>query len=61
MACETNQEPTASVELKVNGEEVELNPFVTNFISETVKGMIKPLRGVNNVETVELKISRKAK
>jgi len=59
MACEANQEATFGAELIVNGQKIELNPFVTNFISEAVLGMIKPLRGVNNVETVELKISRK--
>ena len=61
MVCETNQESTADVKLKVNGQEIELNSFIMGFISETVTGMIKPLRGVDNIETVELKISRKAK
>ena len=61
MVCEPNQEATASAKLKVNGQVIELNPFVTSFIAEAVIGMLKPLRGINDVETVELNISRKAK
>jgi hypothetical protein len=61
MTCEANQEPIADVRLKVNGEQIELNDFVRNFITHTVIGMVKPLRGVGRVETVSLDISRKAK
>ena len=61
MACEANQEPTAQVQLKVNGKEIELNNFAQNFISQTVTGMVKSLRGVGEVETISLKISKKAK
>ena len=61
MACEANQEPTAQVQLKVNNKEIELNNFAQNFISQTVIGMVKSLRGVGEVETISLKISKKAK
>jgi len=61
VACEPNQESVANVELKINGDAVELNDFVTNFIAETVAGMVKSLRGVSDIETVELKIVKKAK
>ena len=60
MPCEPNQEPTAHVELKVNGREIELNEFVENFISLTVIGMVKSLRGVTDIQTVSLEISRRA-
>ncbi len=60
-ACEANQEPTARVELKVNGEQIALSDFVRNFITHTVIGMVKSLRGVGDVETISLDISRKAK
>lgn len=61
MACEANQKPTAWVELEVNDKEVELNSFIQNFILETVTGMVKSLRGVNKIDTISLKISRKPK
>lgn len=61
MACETNQKLTARAELKVNGNEIKLNNFVENFISKTVIGMVESLRGVGDVETVSLKVSKKTK
>ena len=59
MTCRTNQKPTVKAELKVNGSEIELNNFVEKFISQTVIGMVKSLRGVGDVETVSLKVSKK--
>ena len=61
MVCEANQKPTARVELKVNGKEIELNNFVESLISQTVIGMVESLRGVGHVETINLKISKKIK
>lgn len=61
MVCETNQKPTARVELKINGKEIELNNFVESLISQTVIGMVESLRGVGHVETISLKISKKIK
>ena len=60
MICEPNEQVMRVVELKVNGEEVELKSFAQNIISHTVIGMVKSLRGVGEVETVSLVISRKA-
>ncbi len=54
----TNQKPAANAELAVNGEKVKLNNFVQGFISQTLIGMIKSLRGVGDIETIELKISK---
>jgi hypothetical protein len=59
MVCETNQQPTAKVELTVNGKEIPLNDFVVNFISETIIGMVKPLRGVTDVKTLSVKIEKR--
>jgi len=60
MACEANRESTALVELKFNGDQIELNGFVRNFVAHTVIGMVKSLQGVGDVETISLDISRKA-
>jgi hypothetical protein len=56
--CESNQEMTSRVELKVNGKKIKLNKFVKNFITESLIGMIKSLRGVSEIETISLEISR---
>ncbi len=61
IADEANQEPTARTELKVNGKEIKLNNFVEKFISQTVIGMVKSLRGVGDVETIDLRVSKKPK
>ncbi len=55
-----NQEPIARAELKVNGKEIKLNNFVEGFISQTVIGMVKSLRGVGDIETVDLRVSKKS-
>ncbi len=57
---EANQEPTARAELKVNGKEIKLNNFVESFISQTVIGMVESLRGVGDIETVDLRSSKKS-
>lgn len=61
MVHETNQEPSTNAELVVNGKKVSLNSFVKGFISETVIGMVKSLRGIDDIETIELKVSKKEK
>ena len=58
MACDANNNTVANVELMINGNHVELNCFVQNFIAETLMGMVKPLRGVKDAETIELKITK---
>jgi hypothetical protein len=58
--CEANQESAFEVVLKVNGQAIELNDFVDNFISQTVAGMIKSLRGVGDIDAIDLKILSKA-
>ncbi|RKY07531.1 MAG: hypothetical protein DRP66_06545 [Planctomycetota bacterium] len=59
MTCESECPIKDSVELEVNGETVELNPFVQGFITQTLKGMISSLRGVAKPEAITLKITRK--
>lgn len=61
MQCDPNQKSTTNTDLKVNGEKIELNDFVENFISQTVIGMVKALRGIGDIETIDLKVSKKTK
>mgnify|MGYP000672155571 CR=1 FL=1 len=42
------------LELKVNGKKIPLGRFPKDFIIQTVTGMIKSLRGVDDVKEVEL-------
>ena len=55
---ERDQEPSVQVELTVNGREIELNNFVQDFMGLAVTGMIKSLKGVADVQTVTLNISK---
>ena len=57
--CESNQEQAANLELKINGKTIELNSFAESFMSKTIIAMAKSLRGVGDIETIDLKISRK--
>ena len=59
MACESECPYTGKVKLKVDGKEIELNPFVQGFIAQTVKGMVSSLRGVDDAETISLEIAKK--
>ena len=61
MVGNTNLDPIVDVELKVNGKKIELNNFVRSFILETVLGMVKSLRGVDEVESLKLELSKQAK
>ncbi len=61
MTCDANQKSVTNADLTINGEKIELNSFVEGFISQTIIGMVKSLRGVDNIETIDLKISKKAK
>jgi hypothetical protein len=60
MECESKQESNFSAELEVNGCKIALNRFVESFISQAIIGMLASLRGVDVVETIDLKISKKA-
>jgi len=59
MTCQPDCPIKDSVELEVNGEPVELNPFVQGFIARTVRGMVSSLRGAADAGTIKLKITGK--
>ena len=42
------------IELKVNGKKIPLSKFPKDFIIQTIAGMVKSLRGVEEVKEVEL-------
>ncbi len=46
--------------LWVNNKDIELNPFVEQFLAGTVTGGVRTLKGVEAVRTVELKKLKKA-
>lgn len=48
----------SEVELWVNGEFVQMKPFVKAFVGQTVKGMVNSLRGGKKPEKIRLKIGR---
>jgi hypothetical protein len=60
MDCKSKHESNFIAELEVNGQKIDLNTFVEAFISQSIIGMLKSLRGVDVVETIDLKISKKS-
>ena len=58
MVCERNPEPTLQTDLTVNGKKIELNAFVQGFIGRAIIGMLASLRGVGDIQTVSLEISK---
>ncbi len=58
MVCEPDQKPTLQTDLTVNGQKIELNDFVQNFIGRAIIGMLASLRGVGDIQTVSLEISK---
>ena len=58
MTCPSDQRSQPQLELEVNGRDVELNDFVQSFIVETILGMLRSLRGVDEVRSVTLTITR---
>lgn len=57
MAKKKSAASPASVTLKINGDPVELNPFVRCFVRGTVLGMVRTLRGVKNIRTLSLRLN----
>ncbi|MHC4076660.1 MAG: hypothetical protein ACYSRZ_09680 [Planctomycetota bacterium] len=58
MVCERDQEPTLQTDLTVNGQKIELNNFVQSFMGRAVIGMLASLRGVGDIQSVSLEISK---
>lgn len=45
---------TPKAKLRVDKISVDMNPFVEEFVARTVVGMITPLRGAENMQSVEI-------
>ena len=46
------------MQIKVNGKEVFLSEFPTEIIENAIIGMLKSLKGVNEIKSVEIKFER---
>lgn len=49
-------EENISAELRVNNEPVELNPFIEQFLARTVLGAVSSLRGVEEIQKLEMQL-----
>jgi hypothetical protein len=49
-----NQRGLPDITVRVNGEELPLNPFVQGFVASTVKGMISALKGPPEPRTIDI-------
>ena len=58
MVCERDQEPALQTDLTVNGRKIELNNFVQSFMGRAIVGMLASLRGVGDIQSVSLEISK---
>jgi len=57
---EVKMKESYQTKLWVNNKDIELNPFVEQFLAGTVTGGVRTLKGVEAVRTVELKMVKKA-
>jgi hypothetical protein len=44
-----------TISIKVNGKEIMLTDFPTEIIKNTICGMLKSLKGVSQINTVEIR------
>jgi hypothetical protein len=58
MVCERDQNLELQTDLTVNRRKIELNNFVQSFIGRAIIGMLASLRGVGDIQSVSLEISK---
>jgi molybdopterin-guanine dinucleotide biosynthesis protein B len=51
---ERNDKMSSNIELKINGEKIPLTEFPEEFIINTIIGMVKSLKGVDEIDELEL-------
>ena len=54
-------EREGDVSLKVDGKNIPMTPFVKNFVTGTIKGMLSPLKGCANAKDIEIRVEGKGK
>lgn len=52
-------QPKKELQLVINKGLVELNPFVKDFISGTLEGMVSSLKGVKDIESLQISLTKK--
>ncbi|MFW6142126.1 MAG: molybdopterin-guanine dinucleotide biosynthesis protein B [Candidatus Saliniplasma sp.] len=53
---ECPQSLSGRIELIINGEEIDLGMFPSNIIKNTILGMIKSLKGVEDIDSLEIRL-----
>ena len=48
----------SNLKIKVNGKEVFLSEFPTDFIQNTICGMLRSLKGIDDIKTFEIKFEK---
>lgn len=54
-------EQEREVSLKVNGKKIPMTPFVKNFVTSTIKGMLSSLKGCATAKQIEIRVEGKDK
>jgi molybdopterin-guanine dinucleotide biosynthesis protein B len=50
---------STALTLIVDGKTIPVNPFVSDIIKNTIKGIVGTLKGTENPETISIKIEKK--
>ena len=48
----------SDIKIKVNGDEIILSEFPSEILISTICGMLKPLKGVDEIKDIEIKIKK---
>ena len=59
MSCESDINSEVDVKLSINGDSVKLNGFVQGMIANVVLGMLKSLKDVGDIESLNLEITKR--
>jgi hypothetical protein len=52
-------EREGEVSLKVDGKKIPMTPFVKNFVTSTIKGMLSSLKGCASAKQIEIRVDGK--